>query len=121
MNTSLAGMAAAYPDAIVVRSVVIPNRPYGDYLQNLRYDFWFSCAYCSIAEAEAVGISFEIDHYEPQSTEVLHVHDYSNLMYSCSPCNLSKSNIWTSPEQQAQGLRFLGSVAFRVESSHLAV
>lgn len=92
----------------VVRSVVQPDRPYGDYREILRYDFWFSCAYCSMSENEARGISFEIDHHRPQSdTAERNIHRYDNLMWSCSACNLAKSAIWPSEQEIAKGYRYL--------------
>lgn len=91
----------------VVRSSVKVGLPYPAYRENLRYDFWYSCAYCSIAEIEACGIAFNIDHYKPQSLPDADVNFYSNLMWSCSPCNGSKSDHWESDEARASGLRFL--------------
>ena len=91
----------------VRRSIVTVGRPYSSYLQDLRFDFWYSCAYCSIAEIEAVGIGYEIDHYKPQATNDPDVDEYGNLMLSCQPCNVAKSDIWLTEEEQAAGLRFL--------------
>ena len=48
------------------------------YSEHLRVDFWFSCGYCTIAETEARGITFEIDHYHPESAGGS--SEYSNLM-----------------------------------------
>ena len=67
----------------VTRSFVAPKGSYANYRQDLRVDFWYSCAYCSITEVEAQGIAFEIDHYAPHSKFPELKHDYGNLMYSC--------------------------------------
>jgi 5-methylcytosine-specific restriction endonuclease McrA len=91
----------------VTRSIVTAGLPYTSYLQELRFDFWYSCAYCSIAEIEATGIGFQIDHYKPQSTNDPDVHEYGNLMLSCQPCNVAKDDIWLTAEEQAAGLRFV--------------
>ena len=94
--------------AIVVRQPVIPGRPYRNYRQPLREDFWWSCAYCSITEMEASGIAFEIDHYLPQSHGGS--DNYDNLMYSCDICNRKKSS-WLSDSTA----RSLGIHVIRVD------
>lgn len=92
----------------VVRSVVAVQPSYLQYRGDLRFDFWFSCAYCTISEAEACGIAFEIDHFSPQvGGTVTNVHAYDNLMWACGPCNGAKSNVWLSPAHQALGYRYL--------------
>lgn len=92
----------------VVRSVVQFKANYRAYVPELRYDFWFSCAYCTITEAEACGITFEVDHYSPQvGGNLINVNVYSNLMWCCSDCNGLKSNFEFSPALQAKGYRFV--------------
>lgn len=91
---------------VVIRSEVPPLR-YAAYREYLRADFFFSCAYCSIAEFEAAGIGFQIDHYVPQNSAPTLVDDYSNLMWCCQHCNRAKSAVWPSPAQQAQGFRYV--------------
>ena len=73
--------------AVVVRSNPAPQKDYGKYREDLRIDFFYSCAYCSIMEFEAGGIGFEIDHYLPQEKFPQLFNDYQNLMYSCEKCN----------------------------------
>jgi len=90
---------------LVIRSSVPVYRDYGRYREHLRLDFWFSCAYCTIAELEATGIGFCIDHYEPQDYAPHLSSAYENLMYSCTTCNGSKSN-HPSPAHRARGFRF---------------
>lgn len=75
--------------ALVKRSPVEEGRPYSEYRQDLRTDFCWSCAYCSICEAEAQGIEMQIDHYVPQASGG--VNDYENLYYACAICNRRKS------------------------------
>lgn len=91
---------------VVVRSQV-PTLRYPEYREYLRADFYFSCAYCSIAEFEAAGIGFQIDHYAPQTHAPALVHAYSNLMWSCQHCNRAKSAVWPSTAQQAHGYRYV--------------
>lgn len=78
--------------AIVVRSGVPSRSGYNDYKEELRYDFIYSCAYCSVTEVEARGFRFEIDHYRPQSKHPNLKSRYSNLMWACERCNLYKDN-----------------------------
>lgn len=90
---------------LVVRSEVSPGLPYTDYRDNLRFDFYYSCAYCTITEYEASGIRFTIDHYVPQGVVAIDVHDYDNLMYACDECNKRKGNRYPPPSAQAAGYR----------------
>lgn len=78
--------------AIILRRKVDKKSDYHDYKEDLRYDFWYSCAYCSITEIEAMGIGFEIDHYYPKKANKELVNEYNNLMWSCQKCNNYKSD-----------------------------
>lgn len=79
---------------------------YHGYRDHLRLDFWFSCAYCSIAEVEARGLGFEIDHYRPQDRFPEFKSAYANLYWSCELCNIKKGDL---PPDDAydRGLRFI--------------
>lgn len=79
-------------DVIVVRSDIEQRSSYRDYKEDLRIDFYFSCAYCSMTEVEAMGIGFDIDHYLPKSTDPDLKNDYNNLMWACQKCNLYKGS-----------------------------
>src|SRR5438105_3568775 len=92
---------------LVRRSNVTPNLPYGEYRENLREDFDYSCAYCTISEFEAQGRRMTIDHYEPQEARPDLTNDYNNLMYCCEDCNSFKGP--RCPPQAARdnhGFRF---------------
>jgi uncharacterized protein (TIGR02646 family) len=89
---------------IIVRSSVPQKNTYGDYKQELRHDFWYSCAYCSITEVEAQGISFEIDHYKPQKHFQTLKNEYSNLYLSCEICNRQKSEFYSNEQQLLNGI-----------------
>ncbi|MBL8625025.1 MAG: HNH endonuclease [Myxococcales bacterium] len=91
--------------ALVNRSAVADGRGYDEYRETLRGDFLYSCAYCSVAEAEAAAFGFEIDHYHPQSQGGS--DEYSNLYWSCEPCNNKKGDFWPPPEMVAQGKRLI--------------
>jgi hypothetical protein len=90
---------------VVNRSVVPVLADYSAYREVLRFDFYYSCAYCSVSEIEATGIGFQIDHYIPQVHGGTNV--YTNLMWSCQHCNRGKSHVWLPVAQQAAGFRFV--------------
>jgi hypothetical protein len=92
--------------ALITRSAVKPMARYQDYREFLRWDFWFSCAYCAITELEASGIGFQIDHYEPQSERTDLISDYSNLLWACGPCNRHKGGDYPSDQDRLAGLRY---------------
>ena len=99
---------------LIVRSPGIPpDRPYKEYRPYLRHDFFLSCAYCSMTEAEAQAIRFTIDHYEPKSSHPELENDYANLMYCCDECNMRKGDRCPPPSARADGLRF-----FRPDSDY---
>ncbi len=91
--------------SLVRRSPVVGLRAYGDARNDLRHDFWYSCAYCTITEMEATGIGFEIDHYEPVVSHPELELEYSNLYYSCQHCNNPKRHHPTAAAR-ALGMRF---------------
>lgn len=93
--------------AIISRSSVQPKKSYSEYKDYLRHDFWYSCAYCNISEIEAIGIGFQIDHFNPTLGKADGKDDYENLMWSCDRCNRSKSDIWPPLEAQKKGHRFI--------------
>jgi hypothetical protein len=91
---------------LVSRSVVPVDLQYAEYREYLRYDFFYSCAYCTIGESEASGIAFTIDHYEPRTKNPSLLNDYGNLIYCCNPCNTYKSSRAPSQQEQSKGYRF---------------
>lgn len=99
-------LAASEETALVTRSVVPADLKYDNYRQYLRYDFFSSCAYCTISEAEALAIRFTIDHYEPQRARPDLTDDYANLMYACDECNTRKGDRCPPSEARADGYRF---------------
>lgn len=92
--------------SLVIRSNVVDGRPYNTYRKELRWDFYYSCAYCSITEAEASAIRFVIDHYEPRSLRPDLTNVYANLMYCCDECNSRKGDRSPPAAARAEGLRF---------------
>lgn len=76
---------------LVVRTTSVPTfATYSSYKDYLRVDFWFACAYCSLAEAEARAVGFQIDHYDPRA---VFRDAYENLYWACQPCNRFKSDL----------------------------
>jgi len=90
----------------VTRSTVPAGREYGEYKSYLRRDFFHSCAYCTMTEAEASAIQFAIDHYEPRHARPDLLNEYSNLMWSCNQCNTRKSDRTPPPEARVNGIRY---------------
>ena len=91
---------------LVVRSVVAPALPYNEYKQPLRRDFFHSCAYCTMSEAEAQAIRFTIDHYEPRGSRPDLENVYDNLMWTCDECNRRKGNRTPPAKARKDGFRF---------------
>jgi 5-methylcytosine-specific restriction endonuclease McrA len=91
---------------LVTRSSVAPGKPYKEYRQYLRRDFFFSCAYCTMSESEALAIRMTIDHYEPRKARPDLENIYGNLMYACDECNRRKGDRYPPPEARAGGHRF---------------
>lgn len=89
--------------ALVVRSDVPAMASYSEYRPMLRNDFFFCCAYCGLAEFEASGIAFQIDHYEPVSFRPDLENFYANLLYSCDECNRLKGDLTPPPEARKAG------------------
>jgi len=91
---------------LVVRSTVPSGLSYLDYLPQIRYDFFYSCGYCTLSEFEAQGIAFQIDHYEPRSDKPELENQYDNLIYSCSECNNLKGDLTPPINARLAGFRF---------------
>lgn len=100
---------------LVVRSNVPAGLSFGDYRKYLRADFVYSCAYCSMSEAEAQAIRFTMDHYEPQASRPDLKDDYENLMYCCDECNMRKGNRTPPEVARSAGFRF-----FRPDNDNFA-
>jgi hypothetical protein len=94
------------PSPMVMRSTVTPTSNYHDYKPVLRHDFFRSCAYCTMSEAEAQAMRFTIDHYEPRALYPQLVNEYSNLMYCCDECNSRKGDLCPPDTARAAGVRF---------------
>jgi hypothetical protein len=91
---------------LVERSAVPAGLPYREYREYLRYDFFYSCAYCTMFETEAHAIRFTIDHYEPQAVQPKLKDEYTNLMWACDECNTRKGDRCPPAGARAAGYRF---------------
>lgn len=69
------------------------------YRRYLRSLFNYSCAYCTITEAEAKGATFNIEHFRPKTHFDSLKSECTNLRYSCPRCNSYKHDIWISKEE----------------------
>jgi HNH endonuclease len=91
---------------VVTRTQVEVGLPYNDYKPVLRKDFVYSCAYCTMTEAEAQGVRLVIDHYEPAVSNPELINVYKNLMYACDECNSRKGDASPHPIAREKGIRF---------------
>ncbi len=92
---------------LIRRSTPAPQNSYAAYRPQLRRDFEFSCAYCTILELEAMGVGYQIDHYDPRSNKHVPANEYSNLMYACEHCNSRKSGGVPVPDPSRPDLHLL--------------
>ena len=97
---------------IFTRSV--PPRRYRDYTRYrelLRRDFQYRCAYCLIHEFHNGGAAnFAIEHHRPQRGPFARpdlASAYTNLYWVCAECNQNKADAWPTPQQEAQGFRWI--------------
>jgi hypothetical protein len=94
------------PQVRVIRTNVRSGLKYREYRKQLRWDFLYSCAYCTIAESESTAISFDIDHYEPSTKRPDLEDTYVNLMYACHLCNVRKGKRCPADAERQAGHRF---------------
>jgi hypothetical protein len=99
-------LTTASDQPLVSRSNVPGGMKYTEYREYLRYDFFFSCAYCSMSEAEATAIRFTIDHYEPRGARPDLVDEYGNLMWACDECNRRRGDRCPPESGRQAGFRF---------------
>lgn len=92
----------------------VPPRRYRDYTRyrkRLRADFRYRCAYCLTQEHHFGGeANFNIDHHHPRRGHYARPdleNVYTNLYWTCRECNENKADHWTSPEDEAQGFRWI--------------
>lgn len=88
---------------VVKRSSPIQKNNYLAYRPELRADFWYSCAYCSMTEVESRGVGFEIDHYLPREHFPAKANEYQNLNWSCSVCNKMKTDYFPNEKALEKG------------------
>jgi hypothetical protein len=95
--------------SIFSHRVPVPfEKNYKKYQPYIREDFHECCAYCLIHERFARGEeNFELDHHRPQSKFPKLHNEYTNIYYSCHPCNNSKWQHWPSRELESKGYRFI--------------
>lgn len=104
-HRSDAPVTARAPTAAVIRSQPALKSNYSEYRDTLRWDFWYSCAYCTLTESEAAAVGFNIDHYLPRARYPELANDYSNLFWSCAHCNGFKQD-YPTEAAALKGYRF---------------
>lgn len=88
------------------RSEVQAETQYANYREKLRSDFLYQCAYCTLAESEAMGLTYEIEHYLPREHFPELENEYFNLLYACDVCNSYKSDHFATESELAACRRF---------------
>ncbi|MGC4043643.1 MAG: hypothetical protein QM758_07535 [Armatimonas sp.] len=90
------------------------TRSFADYTRYrpfLRQDFQYRCAYCLTHEFYLGGeAGCTIDHHRPQHGLFARpdlVNVYENLYWCCHECNQNKGDTWPTPDELAEGRRFL--------------
>ena len=87
-------MKKIHGNLVISRSPNIPVQSnYKDYLTTLRNDFKNICGYCGKSE-RVTKSAFHIDHFVPKVLDNSRINDYTNLVYSCSQCNIIKGHKW---------------------------
>jgi uncharacterized protein (TIGR02646 family) len=107
-----------YPKAIHVRR----ERPghfsrYQRYKAFLQREFERKCVYCRMPDSMKGYESFCVDHYRPKQPFPLLATTYSNLFYSCKPCNDRKGPYW--PSKARERTEFIPNPCDHVMFSHL--
>ena len=104
----------------------LKRKSYRKALQALRRDFEDRCAYCM----RHIGTETEmqVDHFDPRRKKDK-VQVYANLFLSDAHCNGAKGDTWPTPDEMAEGCRFLnccdevdyGKVLFEDPKTHRLV
>jgi hypothetical protein len=96
--------------------------PFGDYHRYkvyLRAEFRRQCVYCRLPDGPKGQDTFGVDHYKPVSRFPRLRASYSNLFYSCNPCNRRKGDFWPTRTQRAKGI-FMPNPCDHTMAEHLA-
>ena len=70
---------------------------YSYYKSVIELDCENRCVYCDTIISEAGGEGFHLDHFRPQHFFENLKNDPTNLVISCSKCNLYKGKHWPIP------------------------
>lgn len=94
-----------------VRSEPRQEANYRRYKTPLKIDFNACCGYCGIHHLYfGSGSGFHIDHFAPKSKFPDLEVTYSNLIYSCSICNIAKSNDWCGNDSDVRIINGTGYI-----------
>lgn len=97
----------AFKQHTIIRSTVPQQNDYKKYKAFLCKDFQGRCGYCDMSQ-DLITSPFHIDHFIPQKVfkgkkDYLKT-DYSNLIYACPKCNLSKSGAYEGDLESETGI-----------------
>ena len=84
-------------DKHINRRIIIDERKYPEYREDLEVDFAGLCGYCGKNQYYFYE-NFQIDHFAPKSIFKERKDDYSNLVLACPQCNRHKSNKWVTDD-----------------------
>ncbi len=85
-------------DKTPARRAVAAQVRYGLYRADLRIDFIAACGYCGDDDERMDLSTFHIDHFAPKKLFPELELAYSNLVYACRFCNVSKSDHWVGAD-----------------------
>ena len=95
-----------FPASAYVRRHGPTGLPYSKYKDWVRDEFQFRCVYCLHRErwVKDGWRDFQLDHVVPRKMAPARVDEYTNLVYSCPSCNLTKGvHLVPDPCAQAYG------------------
>ena len=85
-----------------------PLSKHAEYKPHLQGRFRSRCAYCLTHDSRFGGLyCMEVDHFKPVSRYPEVRLAWSNLYYSCRPCNSFYKKDHPTPVEESQGFRFV--------------
>lgn len=93
-----------------VRRDVTTRTRYQLYRDDLQQDFTKACGYCGDEDERTDRSTFHIDHFAPKKQFPELELIYTNLVYACRFCNVSKSNHWIGEDPQVPNRESKGFV-----------
>jgi len=84
--------------ALIKKAKPAAAKKYSAWKPELAEESGYRCVYCCIHEGMFGGIrNYHVEHFRPKSKFKHLEHEYSNLFYACSICNVFKGDSWIEP------------------------